>query len=179
MNDAIRMQSGTSTTDEARQIETYFDRLWPLMRSLSGDGVRRTHDILGELLPLERIEVPSGSEVFDWTVPPEWRVRGAYAVTPDGKRILDLQENNLHLVNYSTPFRGTVSRAELDRHLHSRADLPEAIPYITNYYTRDWGFCLSERMRKTTAGRRLRGRDRHRVVRRRNDPVGSGPPGQR
>lgn len=129
------------------EIAEYFDRLWPILRSITGPGVRRTHDILGELIPLERIEVPSGTAVFDWTVPLEWVPREAYVITPDGRRILDVAENNLHLVNYSVPYRGRVTREELDTHLHSLPDRPKAIPYITSYYQERWGFCISQEQR--------------------------------
>jgi aminopeptidase-like protein len=136
------------TAGLAAQIERYFDRLWPLTRSLTGDGVRATHDILGELAPLERTEVPSGSRVLDWIVPPEWVVRDAYLIDPDGRRILDVHENNLHLVGYSTPFRGVLSREELDGHLHSLPAQPTAIPYLTSYYSPHWGFCLAHEQRE-------------------------------
>ena len=131
----------------ADQIGVYFDRLWPILRSITGDGVRETHDILSELIPLERIEVPSGTCVFDWQVPKEWVVREAYLIAPDGQRILDVHDNNLHLLNYSVPFRGTVHRNELDSHLFSLPDQPDAIPYVTSYYSPRWGFCLSQRQR--------------------------------
>ncbi len=131
-------------TETPTQIEALFDRLWPLLRSLTGEGVRATHDILSEYVPLQRIEVPSGTQVFDWTVPEEWNVRDAYLIAPDGRRIFDVADNNLQLVNYSVPFRGTLSRAALDAHLHSRRDMPDAIPYVTSYYQPRWGFCLSE-----------------------------------
>lgn len=134
--------------DGPEQIEALFDRLWPLMRSLTGEGVRATHDILAEYVPLQRIEVPSGTRVFDWMVPKEWVVRGASVVAPDGRRILDVADNNLRLVNYSIPFRGVLSRAALDRHLHSRPDMPDAIPYVTSYYEPRWGFCLSQSERE-------------------------------
>lgn len=134
-------------TDETRELERYFDRLWPLLRSITGDGVRATHDILTEVAPLERHEIPTGSEALDWIVPDEWRVREAYLVGPDGERVLDAHDNNLHLLNYSAPFTGTVSRAELDEHLFSLPDQPDAIPYRTSYYRRRWGFCLSHRQR--------------------------------
>lgn len=130
--------------DSVEQIEALFDRLWPLLRSLTGEGVRATHDILSEYLPLQRIEVPSGTRVFDWVVPKEWVVREAYVFAPDGRRLLDVAENNLRLVNYSIPHRGTLSRAAFDAHLHSRADMPDAIPYVTSYYEPRWGFCLSQ-----------------------------------
>ncbi|MGN6868929.1 MAG: DUF4910 domain-containing protein [Solirubrobacteraceae bacterium] len=136
------------TASLAAEIERYFDRLWPLLRSLTGDGVRATHDILSELAPLERTEVPSGSRVLDWIVPPEWVVRDAYVVDPNGRRILDVHENNLHLVGYSTPFRGVLSREELDQHLHSLPAQPTAIPYLTSYYSPAWGFCLTHEHRE-------------------------------
>ena len=129
-------------------IEALFDRLWPLLRSLTGAGARATHEILGEFMPLTRIEIPSGTQAFDWTVPNEWLVREAYVVAPNGRRMLDVAANNLHLVNYSISFRGKLSRRELDAHLHSRPDLPDVIPYVTSYYEPRWGFCLSERERK-------------------------------
>lgn len=130
-------------------IARYFDRLWPILRSITGEGVRQSHDILAELLPLERFEFPSGTQVFDWTVPLEWTVHEAYVVTPDGRRILDVRENNLHLVNYAAPFRGRLSRAELEPHLHSLPERPDAVPYVTSYYTPRWGFCLTHRERQS------------------------------
>lgn len=131
----------------AEEIAGYFDRLFPLLRSITGEGVRATLRILSELLPLEMIEVPSGTQVFDWTVPKEWVVREAYVVGPDGRRILDVADHTLHLLNYSQPFRGRLSRAELDAHLYSLPEQPDAIPYVTSYYSPRWGFCLSQRQR--------------------------------
>jgi aminopeptidase-like protein len=133
----------------AKELESYFDRLWPILRSITGEGVRQTHDILCELVRLERSEIPSGTRVFDWTVPKEWKVNEAYLIDPHGKRILDVRDNTLHLVNYSIPFRGVVSKDELDSHLYSLPDKPTAIPYITSYYAPRWGFCLSQDERET------------------------------
>jgi aminopeptidase-like protein len=141
-------QLAASEPDSVGHIEALFDLLWPLLRSITGEGVRATHDILSEVLPLQRIEVPSGTRVFDWVVPKEWMVREAYVIAPDGRRILDVADNNLRLVNYSVPFRGTLSREALDKHLHSRPDMPGAIPYVTSYYESRWGFCLSQNERK-------------------------------
>ena len=131
----------------AEEMAACFDRLWPLHRSLTGQGVRASHDILGAVLPLTRLEVPTGTPVFDWTVPQEWVVNGAYVIDPAGHRILDVRTNNLHLLNYSAPYRGEISRAELDGHLYSIPEQPDAIPYVTSYHERRWGFCLSERQR--------------------------------
>jgi aminopeptidase-like protein len=134
--------------DEAAALERYFDRLWPLPRSITGAGLRETLAILGELLPLEITEVPSGRAVHDWIVPKEWSVKAAYIVTPDGRRICDFAVNNLHLLGYSQPFRGRLGRAELDQHLYSLPEQPDAIPYLTSYYTPRWGFCIAESERR-------------------------------
>lgn len=154
MNDRGRWDSIASATGpdaEAREIEACFDRLWPIFRSITGEGVRRTHDILGEIIPLTRHEVPTGTDVFGWTVPKEWVVRDAYAIAPDGRRLFDVKENNLHLLNYSRPFRGTVSRAELDAHLHSLPHMPTAVPFVSSYYDDHWGFCVSQEQRDALA----------------------------
>jgi aminopeptidase-like protein len=135
--------------DEAKLIEAYFDRLWPLPRSITGEGVRQTHDILNEICPLERHEIPSGTQVLDWTIPPEWRVNHAYLIMPDGKKILDFNDNNLYLLNYSIAFKGTLSRQELEPHLYSIPDQPDAIPYRTSYYNPKWGFCLPHALRQS------------------------------
>jgi aminopeptidase-like protein len=121
-----RVPAPTHETIEA--IERLFDRLWPLARSITGAGVRATHDALSEIVPLKRIEVPSGTQVFDWTVPKEWVLRQAYVLAPDGRRLFDVAESNLRLVNYSVPFLGRLSRQALDAHLHSLPDMPDAIP---------------------------------------------------
>jgi aminopeptidase-like protein len=131
----------------SKELEVYFDRLWPLLRSITGEGVRQSHDILAEVVALERHEIPSRTQVFDWTVPQEWRVHEAYLIDPNGKRLLDVKENNLHLLNYSVPFKGILSKADLEPHLYSLPDKPEAIPYVTSYYAPRWGFCLSQRQR--------------------------------
>ncbi len=133
--------------ERAALAET-FERLWPLNRSLTGDGVRATHDILGEWLPLERHEIASGTRVFDWTVPPEWVVREARVIGPDGSTVADVRDHTLHLVGYSTPFRGELPLDELDAHLYSLPARPDAIPYVTSYYAPRWGFCLPHRQRE-------------------------------
>ncbi|KGO82808.1 aminopeptidase-like protein [Flavobacterium cauense R2A-7] len=125
------------------QIEQYFDRLFPLNRSLTGNGVRETFSILKELVDFEITEVPTGTNAFDWTVPKEWNVNEAYILTPDGRRIADFKVNNLHLMGYSVPFSGTMTFDALKEHITTRPDMPEAIPYVTSYYVERWGFCLS------------------------------------
>jgi aminopeptidase-like protein len=126
-------------------LEKYFDRLWPICRSISGDGLRESLRILNEVMPMNMVEVPSGKTVFDWTVPKEWNVRDAYIITPDGKKIADFKTNNLHLVNYSSPINKEVSWEDLKNHLHTVPEIPEAIPYITTYYRENWGFCISQK----------------------------------
>lgn len=137
----------TGARETPQDIEALFDRLWPILRSITGPGVRQTHDVLSEFVALERIEIPSGTEVFDWRIPKEWRVRKAQLTGPDGRLVADVDQNTLRLVNYSVPFRGRVSRAELEAHLHSRPDMPDAVPYVTSYYEPRWGFCLSQNER--------------------------------
>lgn len=124
-------------------LENYFDRLWPICRSITGNGVRETLQILSELIPLEQHEIPSGTEVFDWTVPKEWNIKDAYILTPSGNKIADFKKNNLHVVSYSTPVNKKVSYEELIQHLHTLPEQPDAIPYVTSYYKEKWGFCIS------------------------------------
>ena len=112
-------------------------------RSITGGGLRRTLNLLQEVAPFDLFEVPSGTVCYDWTVPDEWNVRDAYVADSTGKRLIDFQENNVHLVNYSIPFEGTLTFEELAPHLYTLPDLPSAVPYRTTYYNRTWGFCLT------------------------------------
>ena len=129
---------------EAR-VERFVADAYPLHRSITGDGVRRTLELVGASLALDVVEVPTGTEVLDWTVPQEWRCREAYVVDPDGRRRFDVADHNLHLVGYSAPFRGVVDREELRSHLHTLPDRPELIPHRTSYFTPTWGFCTTQR----------------------------------
>jgi aminopeptidase-like protein len=117
--------------------------LFPICRSITGDGIRRTLASIKERIPLQTFEVPTGTPVFDWTVPKEWNVRDAYIKDSAGRRVVDFQKNNLHVLNYSTPVRATLPLGDLKPHLFTLPDCPDWIPYRTSYYQEQWGFCLS------------------------------------
>jgi len=127
------------------EIHQLAQELWPVNRSITGEGVRETLRKISEYLPKLKIHsVPSGTEVFDWNVPKEWSVKEGYIVTPNGKKICDFSKNNLHLVGYSVPFKGNLDFDQLKKHLHTIPDKPKAIPYVTSYYKETWGFCLTQ-----------------------------------
>jgi aminopeptidase-like protein len=119
--------------------------LYPICRSITGDGVRRTLDIIGKRLPLRRHEVPTGTPVFDWTVPREWNISDAWVADASGRRVIDFQRSSLHVVNYSVPVRARMPLEELRPHLHTLPEYPDWTPYRTSYYQETWGFCLAHR----------------------------------
>ncbi len=119
--------------------------LYPICRSITGEGFRETLRRISTFIPLSIHEVPSGTPVFDWTVPKEWNIRDAYVKDAQGRRIIDFSQSNLHVLNYSVPVRRRLSLHELKDHLFSLPNYPDWIPYRTSYYKQDWGFCLSHR----------------------------------
>jgi len=124
------------------------ERLWPIYRTLAGPGIRETLRILGEPLGgLATSHAATGTRVLDWIVPDEWHLRNAFIEAPDGRRLCDTARNNLHVVGYSTAIDATMTLDELQSHLYSLPDQPDAIPYVTSYYERKWGFCITHRER--------------------------------
>lgn len=128
-----------------REVEDLLRALYPICRSITGDGFRRSLRLLQQVAPLEMHEIPSGTPVFDWTVPDEWNVRDAYIKNAQGERVVDFRRHSLHLVSYSVPVQARMTLAELRPHLHTLPEQPDLIPYRTSYYRPTWGFCLSER----------------------------------
>lgn len=128
--------------DVGRELHDLIARLYPICRSISGDGVRRTFELLNEILPLEVTEVPSGTQVFDWTVPREWNIREAWIADPSGRRVVDFADNNLHVLGYSVPIRARMTLEELRPHVFTHPREPDWVPYRTSYYNENWGFCM-------------------------------------
>jgi aminopeptidase-like protein len=148
-----------SASDQERVLlDRLFDRLWPLLRSITGPGIEQSLAIVGEHIPLTVEKVPSGTQVFDWIVPDEWHCRSARLTGPDGAVVCDLATSNLHVLNYSAPVDQELTLAELQPHLHSLPALPDAVPYVTSYYNRTWGFCLSDNVRRALPDGRYRAR---------------------
>lgn len=127
------------------EMFTLAEKLFPICRSITGAGVRQTLSILQDYIPLKVHEVPSGTSVFDWTVPREWNIREAWVKDPNGKTIVDFKVNNLHILQYSTPVHQVLELEELKEHLFSLPEKPDSIPYRTSYYQENWGFCLAHR----------------------------------
>jgi aminopeptidase-like protein len=129
------------------KLHSFARELYPICRSITGAGIRETLERIGKRIPVKVSNVPTGTAVFDWTVPREWNIRDAYIKDARGHRVVDFQQLNLRVVNYSVPVRATLSLSELHPHLHSLPDHPDWIPYRTSYYREDWGFCLSHNER--------------------------------
>jgi aminopeptidase-like protein len=126
-----------------RDLYRFASELYPICRSITGDGIRHTLRLIQKRIPLQMFEVPTGTQVFDWTVPKEWNIRDAYIKDSRGTRLVDFRQCNLHVMNYSAPVRATMSLRELKPHLFTLPSHPEWIPYRTSYYQENWGFCVS------------------------------------
>lgn len=134
--------------DELKLLDNLFDELFPIMRSITGPGIEKSIDIFKRYMPLKTTKIATGTKVFDWTVPQEWHFEEAKLIAPNGDIVCDAKQNNLHVVNYSEPINKEFSLKELQPHLYSIPELPEAIPYVTSYYKKSWGFCISHNQRK-------------------------------
>ena len=125
------------------------ERLFPICRSITGDGFRQSLEMIREQVPeMQVFEVPTGTQVFDWTIPREWNIRGGWIRNKQGETIIDFRNSNLHVLGYSVPIHQTVSREELLEHVYTQPEQPDWIPYVTSYYKERWGFCMSERQKQ-------------------------------
>ncbi|MFH8220642.1 DUF4910 domain-containing protein [Streptomyces sp. NPDC018057] len=131
-------------TAAGEEMYALVERLYPLCRSITGDGVRATLEIVGEYVPLRVHEVPTGTQVLDWTVPQEWNIRDAYVADASGRRVVDFAASSLHVLGYSVPVAATLPLAELREHLYTLPEHPSWVPYRTSYYEPKWGFCLAQ-----------------------------------
>jgi aminopeptidase-like protein len=136
--------------DIGKKMYSWAADLFGINRSITGDGVRETLAYFSNLIPAIKIQsIPSGTKVFDWTIPDEWSINSAYIEDEFGKRIVDFNENNLHVVGYSIPVDCLIDLEELKEHIHSIPEQPDAIPYVTSYYSRTWGFCMSDNLKRS------------------------------
>jgi aminopeptidase-like protein len=139
------LQSQVDPQTVGAEMQRLATKLYPLCRSITGNGVRQTLEILQREIPLETREIPSGTQVFDWTVPNEWNIRDAWIKNPRGEKVVDFRQHNLHVVGYSVPVRQKLRLDELKPHLASLPGQPDLIPYRTSYYKETWGFCVQHR----------------------------------
>jgi aminopeptidase-like protein len=130
-------------TDNGRVMYDLAARMFPLCRSITGNGFRESLEMIREVVPdIKVYEVPTGTPVFDWTVPKEWNIRGGGIYRLNGDKVIDFRDSNLHIIGYSLPIDEVVSREELLEHVYTQPDQPDWIPYVTSYYKERWGFCM-------------------------------------
>ena len=135
--------------DAGRNMYELAGKLFPICRSITGNGFRQSLEMIREIVPeIQVFEVPSGTAVYDWTVPKEWNIRGGWIKNMQGETIIDFNDCNLHVMGYSIPVHQTISREELSEHVYTQPEQPEWIPYVTSYYKERWGFCMSERQKQ-------------------------------
>ncbi len=138
MTDLIKNKVG-------QQIYNLIEKFYPICRSITGNGVRQTLNIIKEYIPIEIKEVSSGTKVFDWTVPKEWNIKDAYIKNSKGEKIVDFKKSNLHILSYSVPIHKKMPLAELKKHIFTLPEHPDWVPYLTSYYKENWGFCMSHK----------------------------------
>ena len=126
-----------------KELQSYFKKLFPICRSITGDGFKESLKIIGEIVDLKIFKFKTGARVLNWIIPNEWNINDAYIITPAGKKIANFKKNNLHILNYSQPINKNISLKNLKEKLHTLPSMPNAIPYVTSYYNKDWGFCIS------------------------------------
>lgn len=151
MQNMSDLRSSLDCERMGREMHAFIAKLYPLFRSMTGDGVRQTLAIIKEHIPLTILEVASGTQVFDWTVPKEWNIRDAYIKSPGGEKVVDFKRSNLHVVSYSSPVRETMDLSQLKDHLFTLPDQPDLIPYRTSFFKESWGFCMSHNQMLTLA----------------------------
>src|SRR3989338_247183 len=132
-------------TNLGLQLYQLMKELYPICRSITGEGVRKTLQRIKKYVDIELREVPSGTKVFDWFIPKEWNIKDAYVKNSSGEKIIDFKKSNLHVLNYSMPVDKKLSLKELKKHLHTIPEHPDWIPYLSSYYQENWGFCLSHK----------------------------------
>jgi aminopeptidase-like protein len=139
----MRKRTGPGIKNHGNEMFGLMKRLYPICRSITGNGVRQTLKIIKEHIPIEIREVPTGTKVFDWTIPKEWNIKGAYVKDSKGKKIIDFKKSNLHVLNYSVPVHKKISLTELKQHLYTLPEHPDWVPYRTSYYNERWGFGMA------------------------------------
>jgi aminopeptidase-like protein len=139
-----QIASSLDVADAGARMHRLIAELYPICRSITGNGVRATLSRLARQIPLDVHEVPTGTQVFDWTIPKEWNIRDGWVKDPSGRKLVDFQQSNLHVVNYSVPVHRVMPLSELRQHLHTLPEHPDWAPYRTSYYRENWGFCLAD-----------------------------------